>query len=156
MTIDLSNLFEKMLKETELTSGAPVGEINQLQRQVEKLSKEIKELHQKGSKPNRNNIKGSSLLDKPMSIQEKRVLGQNIHGLPPDCLRGIWEIVSKAIPMQNHSNEELEFDLNNLPNRVLRELERYVKSKLSLQTKSAPKKKKSPSPVNIAPLPTSV
>ena len=69
MTKEMSNLFERLFKEAELNLGPVGGEINQLQKQVEKLSKEIKDLHQKGSKPSRNQ-KASNQLDKPMSINE--------------------------------------------------------------------------------------
>jgi len=34
--------------------------------------------------------------------------------LPPDCLRGVWEIVSEGMPLNNQS-EELTFDIDKLP-----------------------------------------
>jgi hypothetical protein len=61
-----------------------------------------------------------------MSLQEKRQLGQSIRQLPPECLRGDWEIVSEGMPL-NQQKEELTFDIDKLQNRKARELERYVK-----------------------------
>ena len=44
--------------------------------------------------------------------------------LPADSLRGIWEIVSDV---GAGNKGELEFDLDTLPVRKLRELEMYVR-----------------------------
>ena len=62
-----------------------------------------------------------------MTTIEKKVLGQNIRRLSRDALKGVWSIVCKG-DMSN--NEQLKFDLDKLPNDVLRELERYVNSQL--------------------------
>ncbi len=62
-----------------------------------------------------------------MSLQEKRKLGQDIRSLPPDYLRGVWEIVSDGNGSQK---EELQFDIDLLSVRKCRELEQYVKKSL--------------------------
>jgi hypothetical protein len=48
-----------------------------------------------------------------MTMNEKRLLGQNIRTLPPHYLRGVWEIVSDG-NLHNNSAEELEFDIDTL------------------------------------------
>jgi len=65
-----------------------------------------------------------------MTMNEKRLLGQNIRTLPPHYLRGVWEIVSDG-NLHNSSAEELEFDIDTLSVRKQRELESYVKNKIS-------------------------
>ncbi len=57
-----------------------------------------------------------------MTMQEKRILGQNIRNLNPDYLRGIWEIVSEGNDGSSNK-EELEFDIDSLSVRKTRELE---------------------------------
>lgn len=49
--------------------------------------------------------------------------------MPPEYLRGVWEIVSESLG--NINSEELEFDIDTLPVRKTRELEAYVKNKLA-------------------------
>ena len=68
-------------------------------------------------------------MEMPMSIQEKKNLGMNIRTLPAEYLKGVWEIVSEGINDQPN-NEELEFDIDTLPAKKTRLLERYVNSRL--------------------------
>jgi len=91
-------------------------------------------MHSKGSKVpslmgGSKNGKGQNW-DKPMTMAEKRALGQSIRNLPPEHLRGVWEIVSEGM-QHNNNREELEFDIDTLPVKITRELEKYVKIKLS-------------------------
>lgn len=76
-----------------------------------------------------------------MTLNEKKNLGQNIRKLPPEYLRGIWEIVCDGTNLAQ-DKEELEFDIETLPVRKVRELERYVKSKLKVVAKADVKKTK--------------
>lgn len=66
---------------------------------------------------------------KPMTYQEKRNLSQSIQMLSAEHLTGVWDIICHF----NNSfskQEELIFDINNLPVETARALERYVKTKL--------------------------
>jgi hypothetical protein len=143
MTAEMSTYFEKVFKEIE---NIPLAEnFNELQKRVERLSKTITELRQKGGKISQSGTKSSktsSNLDKPMSMYEKRLLGQNIRNLPPEHLRGVWEIVSEGMAHSQSNKEELEFDIDTLPVRKTRELEKYVKAKLAQINKSQSKKNK--------------
>mmetsp|Transcript_50844 Transcript_50844/g.58464 ORF Transcript_50844/g.58464 Transcript_50844/m.58464 type:complete len:155 (+) Transcript_50844:31-495(+) len=76
-----------------------------------------------------------------MSMHEKKQLGQMIRNLPPEYLRGVCQIVSDGIPDSANNKEVLEFDIDLLPVRKVRELERYVKAKLSQAAKGQSKKK---------------
>jgi len=143
MTSEMSSYFEKLFKEIEHVSFNDT--IRDLEKKVEKLSRQISDFHYRGGKHasvgNSRSNKPSSNLDKPMTIQEKRILGQNIRSLPPEYLRGVWDIVSEGLPYNQQNKEELEFDIDTLPVRITRELERYVKSKMSMLNKNQSKKK---------------
>ena len=130
MAQELSEYFEKTFKDVESDKNV---HINELQRRVDRLTREFKDLHQaKGSKvASKNNSRIN--MDKPMSIQEKRSLGQNIRQLPPEHLRVVCEIVSEG---QDIPQDEIEIDIDTLPPRKCRELERFVKSKLQIINKN--------------------
>jgi hypothetical protein len=85
-------------------------------------------------------------MDKPMSINEKNNLGANIRTLNPDQLRGIIAILSESNSVEQNLRY-FEFDIENLPVRKLRELEKYVKN--SLQSSNTNKNKKT---INSTPL----
>ena len=152
MTSEMSIYFEKLFKEIE---NIPLTEnIHDLQKKVDRLSKSLKELHSKGGKSSQlgtKSSKTSSTSDKPMNMNEKRMLGQNIRNLPPEYLRGVWEIVSEGMPHNQSHKEELEFDIDTLPVKVTRELEKYVKAKLIQINKN---KKKRGDTLGISHLPS--
>jgi len=86
MTLEMSAYFDKYFQ--NIPPNESLAEVNHLQRQVTKLQKEISNLQDK--KRSRNN--------RAMTMPEKRNLGQQIRSLPPDCLRGVWRIVSADMP----------------------------------------------------------
>jgi len=152
MTNEMSNYFEKLYKDIENITLQ--GSIHLLQKKLEKLSKEIKDLHnQKGtirSQPPMKANKPGSILQKPMTNTEKRELCQLIKSLPLEFLRGVWQIISEST--WQLEQEELEFDLELLPVQTQRELERYVKAKHSLSQKRKVSNKAAEGNQNIAPL----
>ncbi|KAM3133979.1 hypothetical protein pb186bvf_013945 [Paramecium bursaria] len=66
--------------------------------------------------------------EQPMTFQEKRQLGQNIRELQVEHLKGVWEIVSQIVKADG--DEQLEFDIDKLPEKVARQLQKYVQSKM--------------------------
>lgn len=74
-----------------------------------------------------------------MTMQEKKQLGLDIMQLPHDNLRGIWDIV-KTDDNQEFDGNVLRFDLDKLSVRKTRELESYVKQKMSAINKKLSKK----------------
>jgi len=148
MTVEMSTYFEKIFRDIENVKFNDT--VRDLEKKVELLSKQITELHQKGltsapeySKVNRSGTKGSKtsrLMEKPLTTQEKKVLGENIKRLPPEHLRGVWDIVSQRLN-QGSNQEELEFDIESLPVKVARELDRFVKNKMSLVNRAKNKNK---------------
>jgi hypothetical protein len=149
MTTKMSSYFERLFKEVEDVQFN--DKIMDLEKKLKELSKQVAELNQpapmSGTKVNRSGTKSSkspAVLEEPMSIQEKKILCENIKRLPPDSLRGVWEIVSKGLPNNQHNKEELVFDIDALPVKVTRELERYVKNKMGQNKQN--KKKEPPAP----------
>lgn len=145
MAKEMSAYFERLFKEIEST--ALPNNYQTLQRQVERLTKEIKELGSQKSviktppASTKSQKSSGSAMDKPMSLQEKKQLGQMIRNLPPEYLRGVCQIVSDGFATANNNQEVLEFDIDALPVRKVRELEKYVKAKFSLLKKNQSKKK---------------
>lgn len=78
-------------------------------------------------------------METPMTMQEKKQLGLNIMQLPHDSLRGIWDIV-KSDDNQEFDGNVLRFDLDKLTVRKTRELEAYVKQKMSAIAKNLSKR----------------
>lgn len=52
-----------------------------------------------------------------------------IRQLPNNALIGVWEIISDGI--EDNNDKEIEIDIDQLPIRKTRELERYVKKQLN-------------------------
>lgn len=117
-TVELSAYFETLFQGNEgLLFTSRNDAIEELCKQLEALKREIKDI--KGNKT-RN---GTS---KSMTLQEKKALGQEIRALQPQYLRGLIAILRDSLPSAIQG-EELEFDLDALPVKTCRELERYVK-----------------------------
>lgn len=138
ITVTLSAYFESLFKGCEqllLTDRS--GVLENLYKQVEALKKEIRDI--KGPKaPPRATV---SPVDRPMSLQEKKVLGQNIRSLQPHHLRGLITIIKDSLPA-NIQGTELEFDIDTLSPKVCRELEKYVKQCLASSVPPSKSKKK--------------
>lgn len=125
-TVALSAYFESLFKGCEqllLTDRSDA--LENLYKQVEALKKEIRDI--KGPKPQK--VPGSAA-DRPMTLQEKKLLGQNIRALQPQYLRGLLTIIKDSLPA-NIQGTELEFDIDTLSPKVCRDLEKYVKQCLS-------------------------
>ena len=151
MTKEMSIYFEELFKDVE-NMALPVNSnnIEQLQRQIEQLTGLSKKLLESNAQTSyvrspvasvSSHRVSKSPLDKPMTLEEKRQLGAMIRDLPQEYLRGVFQIVSDALPDSGANNEVLEFDLDLLPVRKVRELERYVKAKVKLTKQSQAKKK---------------
>lgn len=115
----LSSSFESLFSDNENLILTDKGDaIEGLYKQLEALKKEIKDIKGPKAKPQQT--------DRPMTLQEKKLLGQSIRGLQPQYLRGLINIIKDSLPAGIHG-AELEFDLDTLPPKVCRDLERYVK-----------------------------
>ncbi len=137
MTEEIRNYFERLLTEEN-----PRPEVtNPLKTQVAKLTKRVSDYEA----PNLTRFKSSNsvskgLADKHLTYAEKKNLSQMIRQLPSECLWDVWKIV--APNNENHGNEELEFDIDTLPAKTARELEAFVRNKVSLLNRKKPNTKR--------------
>jgi hypothetical protein len=127
-TVKMSEYSEEVIREME-TMTEEKSEIHELHKKVSKLSRELKEFKGTSSTPvmGKKIIEKTAYGDKPMSIQEKNILGNNIRNLPPEQLKGIVTILSDSLHVDS-KKKFFEFDIETLSTRKLRELDKYVKS----------------------------
>lgn len=133
-TITLSNYFEEIFKDIENTSDV-IGEIHEIHKIVSKLHEKVCTLNKNSA--NTNNMKQEKILsisEKPMTTSEKTQLGIKIKMLNYDQLKGIIKIVSDSITMVEQNSKYFEFDIETLPTKKLRELEKYVKNCLKAKS----------------------
>ena len=83
--------------------------------------------------------KSKGIVSKPLSAHEKAILKHNIMRLTQDQLQGVIEILQNSIDMSKNS-ETLEFDIDKLPVKVARELDKYVKENIPDLKKVSKKK----------------
>ncbi|OMJ91860.1 hypothetical protein SteCoe_5537 [Stentor coeruleus] len=97
--------------------------IQDLKKNIDKLTQNIKEAQSKIP-----SIKG--LKDKKMTSSEKKQLVQSLRKLEPKFLSGVLKIVRGSDDVEG---DELEFDLEKLPSKKCRELEKYIKQCLQVK-----------------------
>ena len=131
MAEDMSIYFEDLLKREKEGDSA-------LKTQTDKLKRKLRDIEAGVSVRNNKTSSSKAAMDRPLTYQEKKSVGGMIRALPIEHLWGVWNIVAPVDV--NRSSEDLEFDLDVLPTRTLRQLEKYLKNKLS----HAQKKKKQP------------
>jgi hypothetical protein len=119
-----SQLFESSFKTCENLVFSD-NLINDLNKKVEKLSSGIREVQK-----NLPQVKLNK--EKKMTNQEKKQLCLSIKKLDPKYLGGVVKIVRGS---NQFKGSELEFDLEQLPNKVCRELEKYLKQCLQFKAK---------------------
>ncbi len=127
-TLKMSEYSEEVMKDME-TMNEEKSEIHELHKKVSKLSRELKEFKGTSSTPvmGKKFVEKTSYTEKPMSIHEKNLLGNNIRNLPPEQLKGIVNILSDSL-LVDPKKKFFEFDIETLSIRKLRELDKYVKS----------------------------
>jgi hypothetical protein len=130
-TCNIAHSFEEIFKEMEHMNEEKT-QYQELSKQVERLTKEMNQVKGSVTYPvtaptKKQDSKMVSTMEKPLSIQEKNQLGSNIRQLNHDQLKGILNILSDTFDIESNS-KFFEFDIESLPTRKLRELEKYVKN----------------------------
>lgn len=126
MTIVMADFFEKLFKPVEENPFTD-NQNEYLQKRVSKLDKKMEDIvNFAGSGGD-----GSGMMDKPMTLDEKKILALHIKGLQPEHYPGIRDIVCQSRGESNDKNE-IEFDISKLSTQTLRKLERFVKTKLMM------------------------
>jgi len=154
-TEKISSYFERIFKEIEDVQFS--DKVTELEKKVKMLSQQLASLNKPepvlakkvSTFSNKPFPKSPSIMEEPMSTNEKKILCDNIRRLSPEALRGVWEIVSRGLPASQGNQEELVFDIDALPVKITRELERYVNAKLGItanknKSKSKPKEAAKP------------
>lgn len=137
MAENLSSYFEDLFLRDEDALGPS-------KPQAERSKKKISEDDGNAGRAPKGPL-SKTTMEKPLTYQEKKQLSNLIRMLPTEHLWGVWNIVSGG--EGNRNNEELEFDIETLPVRTARELEKYVRSKINTL-----QKKKKPNGPNDAPV----
>lgn len=68
---------------------------------------------------------------RPLSYQEKRQLGQDIHKLPTDMIQGVIRIIQESGTPLGGDGDEVELDIEALDTPAHRKLQKYVRKCLS-------------------------
>ncbi|EGR32002.1 hypothetical protein IMG5_098280 [Ichthyophthirius multifiliis] len=136
---EMEDYFKKKHNKSPLNN-----DINQLQKKVDKLGKELKEYHSYGGrffyKENRR-LSKQAIMERAMTLEEKQQLSKRITSLPQEYLIGVWEIITDRQFCIADINQ-LELDLDEITPKQSRRLERYVKVKLACIRQARLKKKK--------------
>lgn len=145
-TTEISQDFEKLMVDVHDVpfNANESTEILELKKQVSKVQGEMQKLAGASMAPlSTKTAPGNSfknIMERPMTAVEKSQLRQNIMKLPQDKLIGVIPIIRDGEEMATN-NRTLEFDIETLPTKKCRELERYVK-KCGIGNTSSSKKKK--------------
>ena len=138
-TKKMSEDWEKIC--TDLESQNIEMSVNTIKKRTDKIQKEISEYKEYGGitkenlpAPIKKTNQQNSEHNKPMTVEEKNQLGNNIRTLNKDQLKGIIKILNEnnSVPKSKY----FEFDIDKLPNKKLRELERYVKECLIVNNRN--------------------
>ena len=131
----MSEDWEKICMDLENTNSEV--SVTDIKKRTDKIKKEMEKTkdHREDISPVPTKKSGqNSESNKPMSVEEKNQLGNDIRSLNKEQLKGIIRILkeSETYPKTKY----FEFDIDQLPNKKLRELEKYVKECISLNNKN--------------------
>lgn len=138
ITKKMSEEWEKMITDLDNADNEISPTPSSIRKKAEHIQKELVEMNDHGgvvrdTAPNKK-VSHNNDSSKPMTPEEKNLLGINIRALNKDQLRGIIQILSdkNSVPKEKY----FEFDIDKLPTKKLRELEIYVKGCLSANNKN--------------------
>lgn len=128
-TFEMSRYSEELYKEMEVLYEDK-NQMTDLSKKIDSLAQELRDMkgtHLNGAiaYPTKKNIERVNQ-ERLMTQSEKAALRSNINMLGAEQMRGIVKILADTIDMTN--KKYLEFDIDTLSNRKLRELDHYVKN----------------------------
>ena len=138
-TKKMSEDWEKIC--TDLESQNIEMSVNSIKKRTDKIQKDLTEYKEYGGitkenlpAPIKKTNQQNNEHNKPMTVEEKNQLGNNIRTLNKEQLKGIIKILNEnnSVPKSKY----FEFDIDKLPNKKLRELERYVKECLIVNNRN--------------------
>ena len=126
-TCKMSELSEELCKNIDNLENAFQKELNELK--IHHPEKNIADNRNNGTNQRRYNNNNNNNSINYMSIEEKNALGNAIRKLNKEQLKGIIKLLSdsKINQSQNGSTKYIEFDIDKLPYKKLKELQKYVK-----------------------------
>lgn len=65
--------------------------------------------------------------NRPMTVEEKKSLSLEINQLNGADLAGIVNIIRESVPEDSMQQEDIEIDLDTMPNEVLRKMEQFIR-----------------------------
>ena len=124
---------------TELENPNSELNVDNIKKRTENIKKEMEKI--KDNKKNtvpppvKNSEKNSDNNNTPMTVEEKNQLGNYIRSLNKEQLKGIIRILndSDSYPKTKY----FEFDIDKLPTKKLRELEKYVKECININNRNS-------------------
>lgn len=141
--MELQALCEASLKQIEIS---PLENyLNKLQKKVDKLTRDLKDHASSRDgrfyhKENKKSRLGNN--DRFMNPDERSKLAALMRALPLKYHRGIVEIVTEVPLDSARAPPQISFQLEQLTNRKCREIEKYVKQKLTYIELSKKRRKK--------------
>lgn len=136
-TSEMSRFSEEIYKEIEILFEDK-NEISEINKKIDNLARELRDIkgnQQLGTMPfpivKKNIIGGNG--ERAMTLNEKSQLKMNIGLLLPEQRKNLVLLLADTIDITN--KEYLEFDIETLSNKKLRELDKYVKSCLKKDKK---------------------
>ena len=133
----MSEDWEKIC--TELENPNSELNVDTIKKRTDNIKKEMEKI--KDNKKNtvpppvKNSEKNSDNNNTPMTVEEKNQLGNYIRSLNKEQLKGIIRILndSDSYPKTKY----FEFDIDKLPTKKLRDLEKYVKECININNKNS-------------------
>ena len=129
-TFEMSRYSEELYKEMEVLYEDK-NQMTDLSKKIDSLAQELRDM--KGSHPNgviayptKKNVERTNQ-ERVMTQSEKAALRSNINMLNKDQMRGLVKILADTIDMTKNK-QYLEFDIDTLGNRKLRDIDHYVKN----------------------------
>ena len=139
MAKKMSEDWEKICTELENPNAEINNNLNvkDIKKRIDKIGEDLEKYRDnKGELPpppvKKNNQNNEH--NKPMTVEEKNRLGNDIRNLNKEQLKGIIMILNESDSYPK--TKYFEFDIDKLSNKKLRELEKYVKDCINLNRKN--------------------
>ncbi len=126
-TSKMSKLSEDLFKNIDNLFGDNNHEFHNIKQKLNHFEKDLNDYKTNGGMISQN--KNVNNMNNTMSIKEKNNLGNAIRNLNKEQLKGIIKLLSDSKINQHQTGQTkyFEFDIDKLPSKKLRELEKYVK-----------------------------
>ena len=138
MAKKMSEDWEKICTELE-NPNAEINNLNvkDIKKRIDKIGEDLEKYRDNRAElpppPVKKNNQNSDH-NKPMTVEEKNRLGNDIRNLNKEQLKGIIKILSESDSYPK--SKYFEFDIDKLSNKKLRELEKYVKDCMNINRKN--------------------